>query len=46
MRNILLAGLLLLTPCLGFCGAIPILTVSSATINYGTGQSHLQRFRV
>lgn len=38
MRNMMLSALLLLTPCLGFCGVIPILTVSSATIDYGTSQ--------
>ena len=38
MRNIMLAALLLLMPCLGFCGVIPILTVRSATIDYGSGQ--------
>jgi hypothetical protein len=36
MRNVMLAALLLLTPCLCFAGVIPILTVSSATINYST----------
>lgn len=38
MRNMMLAALLLLTPCLGFGGVIPILTVNSATMNYGANQ--------
>ena len=37
MRRIL-ATLLLLTPCLAFAAAIPILTVNNATINYGVNQ--------
>jgi hypothetical protein len=38
MRRIMLAALVLLTPCFAFSAVIPILTVSSATVNYGTGQ--------
>ena len=38
MRKIMLATFLLLTPCLGFGAVIPILTVNSATINYGANQ--------
>ena len=38
MRNMMLAALLLLTPCLSFGGIIPILTVNSAAINYGANQ--------
>src|ERR1700677_3308756 len=38
MRKIMLTTLLLLTPCLGFGAVIPILTVNSATINYGANQ--------
>lgn len=38
MRRIMLATLLLLTPCLIFGAAIPILVVNNAVINYGTNQ--------
>jgi hypothetical protein len=38
MRRIILATLLLLTPCLIFGAAIPILVVNNAVINYGTNQ--------
>jgi hypothetical protein len=38
MRKILLATLLSLAPCFAFGAAIPILTVSNATINYTANQ--------
>ncbi len=38
MRPKMIAALLLLAPCFGFGAAIPILTVNSTTINYGTNQ--------
>jgi hypothetical protein len=38
MRKMMLTTFLLLSPCLGFGGVIPILTVNNATINYGTNQ--------
>ena len=38
MRRIMLVALVLLSPCLAFSAVIPILTVNSATINYGTHQ--------
>jgi hypothetical protein len=38
MRNFLFAALLALVPSLSFAAIIPILTVSSTTINYGTNQ--------
>jgi hypothetical protein len=38
MRKMMIAGFLLLAPCLGFSAVIPILTVNSAAINYGANQ--------
>ena len=38
MRRMMLLPLVLLSPCFAFSAVIPILTVSSATINYGNHQ--------
>jgi hypothetical protein len=38
MRRVLIATLLLLTPCLGFGVTVPVLTVNNATINYSVNK--------